>query len=366
VLLKQHKLDEASQYADEAVANLLQNEHPQVASAMALRAKILAVRGSEEPLFLGHEGLTDEQLVDLANATARRADMGEPRVARNVFAELEPILEQRLGESHPTTLQTLTGLANLDRALGNHAERAATLERILRIQESSGDNRQAIDTLNAIALARSESRDFAAAEAAYQRALQTAEQAADLSAQSSVLRNYGLFLAEVERKDEALPRLEAALAKAKEAGDATLVGTAQVALGILRQHLGDLEQAQLLLKAACKALDPLSTDALCGRSHLTAIETGAEDGCNEATMTLAVSQAIQEYVQQRLPLGMTVNVDVAYSKEDKEWLVSVKPARETTAQEQAEIHRVVEHALAHFRAQVGRGALSPKPRTPRK
>jgi hypothetical protein len=55
-----------------------------------------------------------------------------------------------------------------------------------------------------------------------------------------------------------------------------------------------------------------------------------------------------------------VSVEAEFSPDSRTWSVSVKPTHDPTPEQQAEIRRVVDHTLAHFRQQTQERKLAPK------
>jgi tetratricopeptide (TPR) repeat protein len=351
VLLRQNKLDEALTLADEAVANLLRNEHAHIVNAMALRAEILATRGDNTAIFAGHEVLSNDLVADLVTVSLPRASAAEPETGRHLLAHLFPIVRT-------STINVLLHQSNLEKLLGNSARQAELLSHVVAASEAMGDTSVTVNVLKALAMAHNDMGNTEASERTYRDAAAKAQAANLVELQSNVARNFGLFLAEHKRLVDAREQMESALTLAQSTSDATLIGAAQVALGILYQHQGDKQRAALLLQEACEQLDPLSTDALCGRSHLTAIQTGAECGCSEATMQQALTEAIRLYVLQRLPAGLLKNIHVRFDAAHQ-WKIELEPARPPTVDEQQQVNRVLDHAQAHFVRQVQGGVFAP-------
>jgi hypothetical protein len=71
-----------------------------------------------------------------------------------------------------------------------------------------------------------------------------------------VLRNFGLFLSERGRRDEARPLLRQSVERARESQDFIEIGKALAAYGIFQQHNADLVEGGSLLREAGGLLPP--------------------------------------------------------------------------------------------------------------
>jgi len=364
VLTRKGKHEEALRLAEEAVAIFAAEGHARVATAMALRAGILAAMGSDRPLFAGVDKVADWQLPDLVDSVVGQVSLQQPDAAQKLLEGLLPVAQKRLGATHPKTVNLWLALSNVGRAAGRHDRRAEALRHALAAFEEWGNEVLAIEALEGLASAQGDAGQTEAALKTYQTAKQRAASLGNAAVESAAARNYGLYLAELKRPEEARPQLEEALAKATASGDAALVGSAQAALGIFLQHQGEREAARKLLAAACRRLDPLSVDGLCARSHLTAIETGAECGCSKQTMDWAISQGLRQYVMDRAPKGLLEDVQVKLSPDGVE--LHPKTARTPTAEEKEQVDRLIRHAVTHFQGEVQRGpgadAYRPSPK----
>ena len=107
-----------------------------------------------------------------------------------------------------------------------------------------------------------------------------------------------------------------------------------------------------MLTKATDTLDPSSPDGVCGRSHLTAIQSGAKCGCSEETTQQAIVFAIHDYVMKNAPKGLVEDVTI----DDGGWVT--KTTRKPTPEEVIELQRIVDHAIAHWRQSVDQGMPS--------
>lgn len=348
LLLRQGKLAEAQAVIQETVETFWQTGHPRIATALALRAEIWKAAGVTAPPFAGLEGLPEEIIQDLGARVCSRVEEADPLVLRPVLADAMALCWHRLGEGHPVTLNLLAHQANLERELGphgDHALRQEAIHRVIGIYERLGQEPDVIQTLQGLAVAQTDAGQTDAALATYAAALARAERLPHGAQRSQVRRNYGLFLAELERRPEAEVQLRAAVQDAERVHDHEMLGRALVALGIFLQHDGRLDEAAPLLQQAARHLAPAHPDAICGRSHLEAIRTGAACGCGNPEG--AVAEAFRDFVLERLPRDLLEELHVGI--DDGDFQINVALQREPTPEELEHLNRVMEHALAEFR-----------------
>lgn len=350
LLLARGRLEEAGTAAEETVSNLWKNGHARIAGALALRAAVRARLGIE-PLWEDMEGLP----VELLEQTAREAIDRSAHADGSYDAALESladVLERTLGPAHSLVTQVLAARANAEarrNQSGCSDARLAVIRRALALHEGHDRPQEALLTVQGLAMALGQRGDVAGADAAYRDAAARAQRLGSGPALSQVRRNHGLFLAEVGRRAEAESALRLAVEDADRAGDAHMGGRARVALALFLQHGGAFDEATTVLERGLAALDPAHPDALCGRSHLGALQSGTGCGCGD--MQAALSTAFADFVRERLPdhdfvehLGLELG--------EKGLNVEVRLRRAASDEEVRELQRVIDHALHEFRRRV--------------
>jgi tetratricopeptide (TPR) repeat protein len=346
LLLRTGKAREALEAIDETVENFWKNGHPRVATALALRAEILKAAEIDVSPFEKLDLLPDDIVGEMAETILSRIDYQRPAAnLRRVLDDLLPLVTARFGEQHRLAILTLQHSANLDRHLDDPVAREAALRRLLAVAEAGGNDNLALQAVQGLALALSESGQQEQAEATYRDALRRAERRGDEALRSQVLRNFGLFLSENERKTEAEELLRAAVAAAAPTPDAEMLSRGQIALGVFLQHAGRLDEAKALLTAALGGIDPAHPDAVCARSHLDAVTAGSSCGCGDHAKALAA--ACREFILGRAPAGLLG--DVTVELKDDDFQIGVHLDHEPTEEQLEQIERVIRHALDEFR-----------------
>lgn len=347
-LMRQGRLSEALPVIHEAVTNFWNNEHPRIATALALRAEALRMAHADLSPFAHLEGLPDELVAELARSIVGRVDQAEPLVARDLLAVLIDFLPGRLGEDHPALGQAIARAANLERELGEQGDphrRVSLIRRAVELADRQGQAEAALQGLQGLALALEDAGQPEEAVAVYDEALTRVRALENPALESQVLRNYGLMLSGLDRREEAEARLQEAVETGARSGNSEMLGRAQVALGIRLQHAGSLSEAETLLRSAVQLLDAAHPDSVCGRSHLRAIETGAGCGCGDPRG--AIAEAFREFVLAQLPADLLERLDVTLTDDDFE--LGVHLNREPTEAEIEHLNRVLQHALTEFR-----------------
>ncbi len=348
LLLRMGKTDEAVTLADETVAIFRQQRHPRIASALVTRCEAYKAAGKSDPPFAGLEGQSNELIQEMAIEAINRHHEGDLRRLRDVVADLEPVVTKRLGEDHQVTLNLVTFQANLERDLGPQGDskrRIAAARRVIAVYDRQSRAADALQTVLGLAMALSDAGQNDDAAAAYRDALGRAQKLNDPRLVSQVRRNYGLYLAELKRRDEASTELRAAVDDARKAGDNEMLGRSEIALAMFLQHGGGLEEARPLLEDGIRLLDPAEPDALCARSHLDAIVNRKSCGCGD--MGTALATALREFVMSRLPKDTPLDrLDVTRKGEDLAIQVHLK--RKPTQDELDHLNRVISHAQHEF------------------
>lgn len=364
LLLKRGKAAEALDMLEEAVDILWGHTHPRVAAALALRAEALKATGSPTPAFAAKniDELPDEGVEAVAFHAVERVGQADPKLSRQVLADLIPWLTRRLGPDHSVTLNALVAASNVERMLGPEGDtknREDLIRQAMGIYERQGRTREAVQALMGLALVRSEAGDIEGAAAAYEQASGRAEGLDDRALRSQVLRNHGLLLAELGRKDPASPqaaerlrgaedKLSWAVFEAEQSGDKETLGRAEVALGVFLQHANRPGEAKPMVQGGVEHLDPAHPDAITGRSHLRALEAGEPCGCGDPKR--ATAEAFREFVLTRLPADLLEDVTVVPKERDVD--VKVKFNRKPSDDELQHLNRVIQHALEEFRRRV--------------
>jgi tetratricopeptide (TPR) repeat protein len=256
-----------------------------------------------------------------------------------------------LGETHDATLRVLSALANVCRPLGDHEARQQAIRRAIAACETRGQPQQAIAAMLGLALALGEAGQHEQAVETYQRAIEQADAIGEAQLQSQALRNYGLLLAELEREADAEQTLRLAVGTGRRANEDETLGRAQVALGIFLQHHGRLDEAGRLLAEAIDRLEAAHPDAVCARSHLQAVESGASCGCGD--MQEALAEAFRRFVLERLPAGLIKELRVEI--DEGTFNVHVELASEPTEEEQELLTTTLQHAQQQFRTRLSKG-----------
>lgn len=341
---------EALPIADQAIQILWNDQHPRVTSAIAARGRIVAALGDASPenayAWISPPGAAILQ--DIVEGVLSRFQGADPALERRALGDALAFVERCAGPSDPLTMPLLMQAANAERDYGDacdHDRRVAAIRRVLAAYDAGEDAAGGLQTVLGLALAESDAGRSEAALAAYEDARRRADAIGEPALLSQVDRNFGLFLADLDRRVEAERHLRQAVAEASRGPDAEVLGRAEIALGLFLQHGGDVEPARRSLERALGLMDPAHPDALCARSHLEAIEAGSSCGCGD--MGGALASAFREYVLARLPEGLVRDLKVDLREGD--FALEVEMDREPTKEESETFERVVRHALEAFR-----------------
>lgn len=329
----------ARHLAEQALHVLLESGHPRAAALMALRAFAVVADAGGDP-FGELDALDGAGLDELVRGVLDRAEHSEPELSLAVLSALRTAIGARQGDGADWLLHVVAAISSFARDAGAHAARLEALGWLAEALDVRGDAEQAIEAVLGLALAESDRGRNEAAERHYRAALGRAREL-DALTKSKVLRNYGLWAASVERTSDAAGLLEAAVTEARLAEDAALLGQALVALGIFRQHRGALPDAEELLDQGLALLPATHPDALCGRSHLSALERGDPCGCGDVRATL--SRALRELVEHDLPAGLVAAL--ALDDGDGGIALRVELAREPTPAESELLGRVLHQGV---------------------
>ena len=337
----------AVEHINEAVRIFWDDGNERIASCFATRAPIVKAAGGQA--FNQLAGLPEE-LFDKMVSDVLQADDVEPRLLLSVLDELSHLAATRKGAA--AWLPKIHAvISNVARDAGNHLARTKALSWLRDHMDRSGE--EALGVVLALALAEDEGGHTSIAESHYQDAQRRAARA-PAAAKARVARNYGLFLSQHDRKDEARKLLDQALTEARTANDPDEVGQAAIAAGILLQHLSD-PSAEPLLEEALRVLPPDHPDALCARSHLIALRTGAGCGCGD--MSEALSDAVLEMVRAAVPEDLLADLEITL-RDNQPPNVSVRLARQPTDEEMQALDSAVHLAVAQLQQNIRRRGLS--------
>ncbi|HWE04854.1 MAG TPA: tetratricopeptide repeat protein [Tepidisphaeraceae bacterium] len=346
--------DAALEMIEQVIGNFWRNGHDRIAGAIAIRAEMLKTAGKATPPFAGLEKLPTQAIERIAGqAIARAARMEDLKIARQVLADLTPMLEARLGPSDAGTVDLLIAASNIERKLNKEGDakiRQDAIGKLIGIFDAQGRARDALQAAMGLALAHGDAGQTSLAVETYLQALARAASIGDPGETSQVLRNLGLLLAELKQDGDAERRLRESVEHAERSGDGDLLGRSLIAVGVLLQHGGRPEEALAFLRRALPLLDPADADAITCKSHLRAIETGVSCGCGE--MEAGIAEAFREFVMAKLPPGLLQRLDVAL--EGGEFSIGVHLDRRASDDELKYVNRVVQHALEEFRRKVAR------------
>jgi len=324
------------------VTVLWRNGHPQVAAALARRASVAKALGA--PAFEQIEQLPEELFDEMIQQVLHRAEIEEPDTYLGVLNDLQAAIVARRGAEDPWLVNVAAAIADTARAMQDHEARQGALRWIVEAQLARGDDRQLVDAL----MAQDEAGQHDDAEASYRRAAEKAAALGDQVAHAAVLRNFGLYLAQRERRPAAAELLDRSVAEARASGDSEALGQALVAFGIFRQHDGQ-DDARAMLEEALRLLDPGHPDALFARSHLGAIEGGGGCGCGD--MSSAVGDALKAMILEQCPAGLVERLEVSLP-EGAEPRFDVSLARAPAPHETELLERIIHQATAELRRRI--------------
>jgi hypothetical protein len=117
-----------------------------------------------------------------------------------------------------------------------------------------------------------------------------------------------------------------------------------IALGIQLQHRGALDEARTVLAAALGAIDAAHPDAICGRSHLRAIEE--KHGCGCGDVGREVYAQVERIVRERLPSGLVDRIDFDGGK------VDIRVTRALSEAEARQVADTVDLAMSEMRKRI--------------
>jgi tetratricopeptide (TPR) repeat protein len=313
--------------------------HPRVTTALAGRAFALCALDVDD-LLDPVDQLPDELVGDVLDAILERAERTPSLDALVVLDSAVDLAESRCKRRLRDVLVTQSNVAQ---QVGDLETRIETLTHLLPIAQSDGE---AIDLLQALALAFSEGSNHGEAEKAYVRAVAAAEELGDPGFKSRTQRNAGLYLSDRGRDAEAERLLRAAVDQARGADLLPELGRGLIALGIFLQHRDRLEDAQAALAEGTTLLPPDDRDWLTGRSHLTAIQNS--DGCGCGDMDGALSDALLALVAPHVADDLLESLQVQMTSDGPS--VSVELARDAENAELKRLNQAIRQGLAQLQS----------------
>lgn len=352
VLLGQKRYDDAKPFLTRCVEIFEAHQHPRLSAAVILEASASKAITPSAPALTRLQGASSELLHEVVQGAIDKAGLAmdghyDPAVWLALLGELRQVMvDGGWTDAHLLT-HVVAACSNLARVAGNHEEWANAYRWLIAHLDSTLDPKS-VDARLGLAMALGEMGRIDDAVATYEDAVARAEKVGTV-AHSGALRNFGLYLAEIDRRDAAAPMLEQAVAVARGAwgGGGEMLGRALVAQGIFVQHGGAedpsaLERARALLQEGISKLQPDHPDALPARSHLNAIDDAG--GCGCGNMDDAISQALRDMVLPQLPEGLLDTLH--YGPEGN---LDVKLAREPSEDELELLNSVLNQAMAQLK-----------------
>jgi tetratricopeptide (TPR) repeat protein len=331
-------LTSAVDHINAAVQIFWDDGNERIASCFATRAPIVKAAGGQA---FNQLAALPEELFDKMVSDVLQADDVEPRLLLAVLDELAHLATTRQGAS--------AWLPKIHAVMSSVA-RTKSLSWLRDHLDKQGE--EALGVVLALALAEDEGGNTAIAETHYQEAQRRAANA-DASQKARVARNYGLFLSQHDRKDEARTLLDEAMTQARASRSSDELGQAAIAYGILLQHQSDAG-AKPLLEEALRVLPADHPDALVARSHLIALDTGGGCGCGD--MSEALSSAVLQMVRAAVPADLLADLQITLPDGEAP-NVSVRLAREPTDEEMQALDSAVHLAVAQLQQNIRRRGL---------
>jgi tetratricopeptide (TPR) repeat protein len=186
----------------------------------------------------------------------------------------------------------------------DHSTRAVALERILALAEAQGDRDLVLQAHLGLALTYDKAGDHVAAACGYDDAIEHARAQGTPEDLCKTLRNAGLYFVQRDG-DRGLAMLREAADLVREPCEER--ARSRIALGIQLQHRGELAEARDRLASALAEIDATHPDAMCGRSHLGAIEQKQSCGCGD--VGTEVHAQVERIVRERLPAGLLERIE---------------------------------------------------------
>jgi tetratricopeptide (TPR) repeat protein len=224
---------------------------------------------------------------------------------------------------------------------GDHATGAGALERIRALAQASGDHGLVLQAERGLGLVHDRAGDHAAAARDYERAISLARTKGSAEEMCATLRNAGLYFVERD-PDRGLALLREAADTMAEPSEER--ARSRIALGIQLQHRGALVDARARLASALAEIDAAHPDAMCGRSHLRAIDEKQSCGCGDTKEEIHAQ--VERIVRDRLPAGLLDRI--AFDGEN----VGIHVTRALTEDEARLVADTVDLAMSEMRARI--------------
>jgi tetratricopeptide (TPR) repeat protein len=224
---------------------------------------------------------------------------------------------------------------------GRHAEACALWRETIAELDAKKRPEVAVQAAIGLANALEKTGDRAAANAAYDDAVQRGR-ALDPSTHARMLANHGITLD--ERGDpNALAVLAEAAAVAERGSDAGSTLYVLSSWGIRLQHRSEYVRAAEVLRRARDIAPPMSPDALCVQDHLRSAESGKACECGKDVLP-TYAEELSRSLAEALPAGLVESVGTGAGPDGKG--LDVRMTRELTTDEAAILRLVIEQSRA--------------------
>lgn len=333
----QGKDAEAKELIDKAVEILMNNGSPEVVSAVAVRAFIYASQESEQPLFPMIQGLPEELVDQLIQNVLELSFRPSPEFSLIVLNHLIHWTSYVRGMNHPSLLTIWGAVAEFARQGRAYDLQQQALHQAMKIALHHKDAERMILIEKTLAMSQSEAQ-MAEAEATFKSALAKAEKFGKAEITSSVLRDYGLYLAEIERRSEAEPLLRKSLVEAEKGKDPQTKGDALTALGLFLQHGEAFDEAKILLEEAISIVHPASPTRFYAESHLKSLLNNQPCSCK---LNKQISQTIKEKVLPQIPENLLQ--EISYDADTRN--LNIQLFRDPSFEEQELLNKVINQAI---------------------
>jgi hypothetical protein len=328
------RLREALLSCDEAMAALEKANTKQLASALIARAEVVARLRPGTPVLEAVPAQEDDDVLlrlleTILNPLPPRDWQVRAEVLRAVIGLLQA--RQRPGDVYlrACALELLGWVLEVS---GDAAGAARVLAEVEAVHEERGDT-GALFRATARRAVMLEHLDFTAACDTYEAALARA-QGLEARDEAGVRLAFGMLLARHRKRKSAATQLRAALAVATQSGDTHEVAVAEGMLGVFLLRGDRRDEARPLLENALAAMPPLRREARYFRSHLLVLQGKIRDADEEAHE--GETAALQTYIDRALPVGQRPRVRV-----EDDGRLRVEHAAGLSQQEAAHADRVV-------------------------
>jgi tetratricopeptide (TPR) repeat protein len=224
---------------------------------------------------------------------------------------------------------------------GDHATRLVALERIREIAEARHDRDLVLDAELGIALTYDKAGRHEVAARHYERAIGHARANGTPADVRKALRNAGLYFVQHDA-NRGLALLREAADARHDRGEER--ARSLIALGIQLQHRGELAEARDRLASGLGEIDAAHPDAMCGRSHLRAIEEKQSCGCGDVGGEIHAQ--VERIVRERLPEGLLDRIDFDGNN------VGIHVTRVLTEDEARLVADTVDLAMSEMRSRI--------------